>query len=59
MSDSGLDAEQNVRTRAYLLWEAAGKPDGSTDEYWYCASDRIEAEAQSAYPPPQSMAHRA
>ncbi len=51
------DAEQNIRTRAYLLWEAEGHMNGRMDDYWYRADDRIRAEAQSAYPPLQSMGH--
>src|ERR1700733_1948798 len=31
----GLD--QVVRERAYLLWEQAGRPDGSADDYWHQA----------------------
>ena len=32
---AGLD--QVVRERAYLLWEQAGRPDGSADDYWHQA----------------------
>jgi hypothetical protein len=52
------DMEENIRTRAYLLWEAEGRQDGNLDEYWYRARDIIQAEAQSAYPPTQSRGHR-
>ncbi len=27
------DIEQNIRTRAYLLWEIEGRQDGNGDEY--------------------------
>jgi hypothetical protein len=30
---AGLD--QVVRERAYLLWEQAGRPDGSADDFWH------------------------
>lgn len=58
MSADNLDAEQNIRTRAYLLWEAEGKLDWRPDVYWYRASERIDAEARPAYPPLQSLPHR-
>ena len=32
---AGLD--QVVRERAYLLWERAGRPDDSADEFWHQA----------------------
>jgi len=57
ISDTPQDVEQNIRTRAYLLWEAEGHLNGRMDDYWYRADDRIRAEAQSAYPPLQSMGH--
>jgi hypothetical protein len=50
--------EDQIRTRAYLMWEAEGKPDGGADQYWHRARERIEAETHSAYPPAQSGAHR-
>ena len=32
---AGLD--QVVRERAFLLWDRAGRPDGSADEFWHQA----------------------
>ena len=29
--------ESAIRTRAYLMWEADGKPDGRSDHYWSLA----------------------
>jgi hypothetical protein len=52
------DPEDQIRMRAYLMWEADGKPDGGADQYWHQARERIEAETHSAYPPAQSGAHR-
>ncbi|MGI4945154.1 MAG: DUF2934 domain-containing protein [Janthinobacterium lividum] len=49
--------EENIRTRAYLLWEASGKPEVAPDECWHQARERIEAEYQAAYPPVQARAH--
>ena len=31
--------EENIRTRAYLLWEAEGRQDGNLDEYWHRARE--------------------
>lgn len=63
MSDTQQDnavpeLEGQIRTRAYLLWELDGQPDGGADQYWHQARERIEAESHSAYPPAQTSAHR-
>ena len=50
--------EQNVRTRAYLLWEAECRPQGGAEHYWHKARELIEAESQVAYPPLASSANR-
>jgi hypothetical protein len=31
--------EQNVRARAYFLWEQAGQPEGRHDEFWHHARE--------------------
>ena len=51
-------SERNVQMRAYLLWKTEGEPEGRAEEYWHRARERIEGEAQSAYPPAQSRGHR-
>ncbi len=58
MSEADRDGERRIQLRAYLMWEMEGRPDGRADEYWHRARERIEAEAQSAYPPTQSRGHR-
>jgi hypothetical protein len=58
MSETDGDLERRTRVRAYLLWEAEGRPDGRAEEYWHRARELIEAETQSAYPPTQSRGHR-
>jgi hypothetical protein len=58
MSEADGDLERHIRIRAYEMWEAEGRPEGRADEYWHRARERIEAEAQSAYPPVQSRGHR-
>jgi hypothetical protein len=42
--------EDRVRERAYLLWEQAGRPDGSEETFWFAAIASLEAEgpAQAA-----------
>jgi hypothetical protein len=54
--DHGSD--EGVRVRAYLMWEADGKPNGGADLYWHRARERMEAETHSSYPPAQSSKHR-
>src|SRR5690242_12916589 len=36
--------EEDIRARAYKLWEEAGKPEGRTDEFWYEAERQLKAE---------------
>jgi Protein of unknown function (DUF2934) len=40
--------EHRVRERAYQLWEAAGRPDGRSDEFWQRAEAEIVVEDQEA-----------
>lgn len=41
-------SEDAVRTRAYLMWEADGRPDGRADHYWNLASAAVKGEAVPA-----------
>jgi hypothetical protein len=36
--------EEDIRTRAYILWEAAGQPAGQMDIFWYQAEKELIAE---------------
>ncbi|MBO1073616.1 DUF2934 domain-containing protein [Roseomonas marmotae] len=47
MSDDLEDLEQRIRERAYTLWEADGRPEGSSDEYWYRARAEVAATERS------------
>jgi hypothetical protein len=38
-SETMLGLEQEVRERAYFLWEQEGRPEGRADEYWARALD--------------------
>ena len=58
MSDMDRVKDENIRMRAYLLWESEGRPEGRADQYWARARELIEAEAQSSYPPAQSRGNR-
>ena len=55
MSDTHSDTEENIRTRAYLLWESCSHKTQTMEDYWYQARERIEAEAKVAYPPVQAQ----
>lgn len=34
---SAVDPDAAIRARAYLLWEADGRPDGRAEHYWQLA----------------------
>ncbi|WP_247458743.1 DUF2934 domain-containing protein [Bradyrhizobium sp. 153] len=36
--------EDNVRARAYKLWEEAGRPEARTEEFWYEAERQLKEE---------------
>lgn len=40
--------EEQIRTRAYYLWEQATDPKGTPDEYWEQARAEIEKETPVA-----------
>jgi hypothetical protein len=50
MSDADQAIEENIRMRAYLLWELEGRQEGRAEHYWHRARELIEAEGHSAYP---------
>ncbi len=35
---------EDIRLRAYHLWQAAGQPDKETDHFWYEAEKQLLAE---------------
>jgi hypothetical protein len=45
------DHEARVRTLAYHLWEAAGRPHGREDEFWHAAERQIASRPAPAQPP--------
>ncbi len=47
-AETGLQRiEEIIATRAYYLWESAGKPDGRDQELWLSAKEQLEGESQS------------
>ncbi|MGC1888208.1 MAG: DUF2934 domain-containing protein [Stellaceae bacterium] len=36
--------EQRISERAHKLWDAAGRPDGRSDEFWFAAKAELERE---------------
>ena len=38
------DIEHAIRRRAYELWEQAGCPEGSSDEFWHAARAELKSE---------------
>ena len=41
-------SEDDIRARAYALWEADGRPDGSHDAHWLEALRQLTEEAEAA-----------
>jgi hypothetical protein len=35
--------EEQIRTRAFELWEQAGKPEGREDEFWHKAQRELQS----------------
>ena len=57
MADDMEDHPQaeRIRTRAYMIWERDGRPDGHALAHWVKAKEEIEAEDRSKAaetPPP-------
>jgi hypothetical protein len=42
--------DNDVRNRAFYLWEKAGKPDRSMDEFWYEAERQLREEQTEQKP---------
>ena len=37
--------DEQIRTRAHQLWEAAGSPDGREDDFWHLAEHQLSGGA--------------
>ena len=53
-----MSTETLVRTRAYQIWEAEGRPHGRDAEHWFRALEEIGAPGMTT-PEPKSPAKRA
>jgi len=42
---------EQIRSRAYRLWLAAGCPEGRDEEFWYRAAEIENAQPQMKEPP--------
>ncbi|KAB0675829.1 DUF2934 domain-containing protein [Aureimonas leprariae] len=51
-----LDRDEEVRRRAYFLWEKAGRPSGMEHHFWAEAAREIEGEEQEEQREPRSIA---
>jgi hypothetical protein len=49
-TNASTNGDQHIRERAFLLWEAEGKPEGRIDGYWHRAREIIESESRSSPP---------
>jgi hypothetical protein len=45
--DTFDSSEDAIRQRAYFLWEADGRPEGSGEHYWHLANEAVRASAAS------------
>jgi hypothetical protein len=43
-------AEEQIKHRAYELWERAGKPEGRDEEFYYQAEQELRIEESSPEP---------
>ena len=39
-------SEDEIRTRAYELWESAGSPEGSAESFWHAAEEELAERAK-------------
>jgi hypothetical protein len=54
-----LPMDDQVRRRAYELWEADGRPHGQDQQYWFKAMAELAAAAAQTIKPPRKGAPRA
>jgi hypothetical protein len=50
---------RDLRERAYALWEARGRPEGSAHEDWFRAETQIRAELDAVSTPLEPLAREA
>jgi hypothetical protein len=42
--------DEQIRERAYLLWEKLGKPEGRAEEFWHLAEQDLVNEDRASTP---------
>jgi hypothetical protein len=52
-------AERDLCERAYALWEARGRPEGSAHEDWFMAETQLRAELDAVSSPLEPLAQDA
>jgi hypothetical protein len=50
MTKENQTSDEQIRTRAYYLWEADGRPQGRDQEYWHRAQKEMSARPVSTQP---------
>ncbi|WP_108003282.1 DUF2934 domain-containing protein [Mycoplana dimorpha] len=50
-SRNGTDRDEEIRRRAYGLWESQGRPEGSQERHWQQAEHELEAEERAKVAP--------
>lgn len=55
---TGVDADEEIRQRAYRLWEEAGRPDGEHEAHWFEAERRSGRGADKTTREPEHCAPR-
>jgi len=50
--------DDQVRRRAYELWEEDGRPEGSDQQYWFKALAEIASAAAATIKPPRKRTAR-
>lgn len=46
LTDDETDIDARIRRRAYELWDAAGRPDGTAQEHWLAAERELAQEGK-------------
>jgi hypothetical protein len=49
-TENGRDAEQDIKNRAYAIWEDEGRPEGKHLEHWQQATREIEQDKEAKTP---------
>jgi hypothetical protein len=54
-----MSTETVIRTRAYEIWEAEGRPHGRDAEHWFRALSEIAGSPEMTTPEPEAPVKRA